>query len=71
MSLERNKQIATRFIEALGRGRVDETPFTDDFAAWTASSGNVPGPEYRRRAKFVKNCTESTTDHRDRRDRGG
>lgn len=58
MSLETNKQIAARFIESIGEGAVDENPFTEDFAAWTSSSGNVPGPEYRRRAKLVKHCTK-------------
>jgi ketosteroid isomerase-like protein len=58
VSIETRKQIAARLIESIGDGRIDENPFTDDFAAWTSSSGNIPGAEYLRRAKLVKNCTK-------------
>jgi ketosteroid isomerase-like protein len=59
MSLELNKQIASRLIESIGNGRVDDNPFADDFAVWTSSSGNVAGAEWRRRCKRIKEITKS------------
>lgn len=58
MTLETQKKIAKKLIESIGEGTIDENPFHDDFAAWTSSSGNIPGQEYRRRAKLVKDCVK-------------
>jgi ketosteroid isomerase-like protein len=58
MTIDERKQTAARLIESIGRGTIDDNPFTEDFAAWTSSSGDVAGPEYRRRAKLVKRTTK-------------
>lgn len=47
MTLEANKARAKTFMDGLGAGRFPDNLLSDDFAAWTILSGDLPGERYR------------------------
>lgn len=42
-----NHQLARDFLAALAAGQIPDQLVTDDLAAWTLTSGDMPGPKFR------------------------